>query len=175
MAIKLNLLPPELAVDKNLNIIIKTVRSLGIISIASFLIFIVGLVGFFIMSSITLKNLTSDIDVSKNKIIAQEASEQQIILLKDRINKISTIQNLPTSLKNIIAIEPFLANLSPDSLLSELDIDSQKAQLLLNFKSNNDLGTFFRNLSGSEVFKSVVLSSFSLNPATGYSVSINIE
>ena len=175
MAIKLNLLQPELAVDKNLSSLLKMARSLGIIALAGFLIFVVGISAFFIISSFTLRDLTSDIDVSKSQIAAQETSEQQIVLLKDRIKKIGTVRNSPTSLKNLIAIDPFLSTLSPESSVNELSVDTAKISLLLNFKSNNDLSIFLNSLSESDVFKSIVLASFSFSPINGYSVGINIE
>ncbi len=175
MAIKLNLLPPELAVDKNLSSALKMLRSLGIIGIAGFFIFIIGMVAVFVVSSFTLKNLTNSIADSKSQIAALETSEQQIVLLKDRIKKIGIVQNLPTSLKNLVAIDPFLSNLSIESSVNELNVDSNKISLLLNFKSNDDLSKFLNDLSGSAVFKSVVLSSFSLSPTNGYSVGVNIE
>ena len=175
MAIKLNLLPPELAIDKNLSSLLKLSRSLGVISIAAFLIFVLGVGGFFIVSTVTLNNLNTNTDALKKQIADQETSEQQIVLLKDRIKKISLVQSTPGSLNNLVAIDPFLLNLTADSSVSELSVDSQKTQLLLNFKSNSQLSTFLDTLSASDVFKTVVISSFSLSPVSGYSVGVNIE
>jgi len=175
MAVKLNLLPPELAVDKNLGAALKITRSLGIISLAAFILFVVGVSGFFIFDSITLKNLNTDVNTLTSQISVQSTSEQQIVLLKDRIKKISSIQSTPTSLSNLIAIDPFLSNLSSTATIGELNVDSQKMNLLVNFKSNDDLSNFLKNMSNSGVFKTVTLTSFGLNPSSGYSVGTSIQ
>lgn len=172
---KINLLPPELSVDKNLSVILKAVRSLGVIALVAFFIFIAVLSAIYIVNSSTLNKLASDLSQTKTQITAAETSEQQMVLLKDRIGKIGIVKGFPSSLKNLALIDPYLANFSPDSSLNELDVDSKKTQLLLTFKSNNDLSAFMSSLSKSDVFKTVILSSFSLSPVSGYSVGINIE
>lgn len=175
MAIKLNLLPPELAVDKNLSQILKVVRSLNVILISTFFVFIVVVSAIFIISYTTLNNLESQVGKAKSQITASETSEQQVVLLKDRLSKIGDIQNIPSGLTNLLAIEPFLTNLSADSSLNELVVDSKKTQMLLTFKTNSDLTTFVESMSKSNSFKSVILSSFSLSPSSGYSVGVDIE
>jgi len=175
MPVKLNLLPPELAVDKNLSAALKLTRSLGIIFLAVFILFVFGISSFFIYDSVILKNLTGDVDSLTNQINLQNASEQQVVLLKDRLNKITSVQLTPSSLPNLIVIDPFLSSLSSTTAVSELGIDSQKMDLTLNFKSNSDLSTFLKSLSSSDVFKAVTITSFGLNPSTGYSVGIDIQ
>lgn len=174
MAIKLNLLPPELAIDKNLSAVLKIARSVGVILIALFLIFVVGATAIFIISSISLKNLNSDITNTTKQISASEASEQQIVLLKDRVGKIKTVQAFSNGLNNLTALEPLLPLSSPDSLVSELTIDPLKIALSLNFKSNDSLSSFLATLSSSKAFKSVVVSSLGLSPLVGYSVGVDI-
>ncbi len=174
MAIKLNLLPPELAIDKNLSATLKIARSVGVILIALFLVFAVGTVAVFVISSVTLKNLNADIDKTTKQISASETSEQQIVLLKDRVGKIKIVQDLPSAFNNLIAIEPFLPITSPDSEVNELSVDSQKIALSLSFKSNDSLSSFLNTLSSSKALKSVIVSSLSLSPLVGYSLGVNI-
>jgi len=175
MAVKLNLLPPELAIDKNLSSALKLTRSLGIIFLAVFILFIIGISAFFIYDSITLNGLTADVSSLTSQISAQNTSEQQIVLLKDRIKKINTIQSIPTSLPNLVVIDPFISNLSGNSQVNELNINPQKIDLTIGFKSNNDLTNFLNSLSSSKDLKTVTITSFGLTPASGYSVGINIQ
>ncbi len=173
-SIKLNLLPPELAVDKNLGRVLKTLKALNLILIAGFLVFTLGISAFFVVSSITLKNTLASIDTLKSQIKTRQTSEQQIVLLKDRIKKITIARNLPNSLANLSAVDPLLQSLSPDSSVTELDLDSKKIGLLINFKSTSDLTTFFENMAASTVYKSVTLSSFGFNPVAGYLAGLSI-
>ncbi len=174
MAVKLNLLPPELAVSKSLGTSLKTIRMVGVILLAVFIIFVIGLTAVFIISSITLKNLTGDVTTLKSQITAQQVSEQRLVLLKDRLRKISTARTAASALSNLTKIDPFLATLSSDTSVSELNVDPQKIDLTLNFRSNNDLTAFLNDVSDSGSFKNVVISSFGLNPVSGYLVGMSL-
>jgi|SRR5688572_17036863 len=174
MAIKLNLLPPELAVDKKLGAVLKTTRVVGTILLGAFLIFVLGLSAFFVISSVLLRNTIARVDNLKDQIVARETSEQQMVLLKDRLKKISSVRAIPTSFENLSAIDPFLLSLSPDSAVTELDVDPIKIGLLINFKTTSDLTSFFENLATSDVFKSATLSSFGFNPLAGYLAGLSV-
>ncbi len=172
--IKLNLLPPELAVDKNVGRILKTLRALNLILVATFLVFTLGISAFFVVSSITLRNSLASIETLKGQIKTRQTSEQQIVLLKDRIKKITIARNIPNSLNNLSAVDPLLLSLSPDSSVTGLDVDPEKIGLLVNFKSTSDLTTFFEGLSSSTAYKTVTLSSFGFNPVAGYLAGLSV-
>ena len=173
MPVKLNLLPPERAVGKNLNSFLKTVRALGVIGVAAFFVSAIGTGVFFIFSTISLNGTNADIARLTSQVSAQQQSEQQIVLIKDRVAKIASIQALPSSLPNQTAIEPFLSNLSTNSSLRELDINPTSVDLSLNIKANSDLSAFLESLQSSNVFKTVNLTSFNLVPSNGYSIEIS--
>lgn len=174
MAVKFNLLPPELSVSKNLNNALKTLRALDVIAVAVFLVFCIGLGVFFVISFLSLNNINSSITQLKSKVSAQESSEQQIVLLKDRLKKITALQSQPNALSNLTVIESFLLNLSPATSISQMQVDSTKIDLSLDFSVNSDLSAFLSALKNSSAFKSVTMSSFSFNPTTGYLVDVNI-
>ncbi|HTK03505.1 MAG TPA: hypothetical protein VL401_01925 [Alphaproteobacteria bacterium] len=174
MAIKLNLLPTELSVSKGLTSTLKFSKMLGVILLGLFIVFVIGVSAFFIISTFTLKNLTNEVAGLENQIKTQEVSEQQLVLLKDRLKKITLAKNQASSLPNLIAFEPFLSPLSADASVNELTVDTQKISASVNFKSNSELAAFIQNLSSSKVFKSVVVASLGFNPITGYLLSLSI-
>jgi hypothetical protein len=174
MAVNFNLLPPELAVSKSLGRVLKTLRALGVISIAVFLVFAVGLGILFIISTISLNSLNNSISQQESQVSADEASEQQIIILKDRIAKISQAKLVPSALKSVINFDTLLSNLSPDSTISQFNADSSKVDISMGFKSNSDLTAFLQAVTTSKLFKSVILSSFGYGPSQGYSVGMSI-
>jgi Tfp pilus assembly protein PilN len=168
----LNLLPPELSVSKNLNQTLKAIRALGVIGIAAFLVFGIGVGAFFIISTISLNGINANVVRLTGQISAQQKSEQQIFLVKDRIAKILTIQQFPNSLPNLETINSFLSNLSANSLINEISIDSGSVNLSVNLKTNSDLSTFLESLQSSGVFKSIIITSFKFNTASGYALEI---
>lgn len=173
MAVNLNLLPPELAVSKSLGKFLKTVKALGVIGVAAFLVFGVGIGAFFIVSTISLNRINANIKVLKNQVSAQQKSEQQVILLKDRIAKIASIQSIPDSLSNLTATEPFLIDLSGSMSVNQMAVSPTSVSLSLNLKTNSDLSTFLESLQTSDVFKTVSLTTFNFSPSIGYSVEVS--
>ncbi len=175
MSVKLNLLPPELAVSKNLSKLLKIIKALGVIGMAAFVVFAIGVGAFFVLGTIKLNNLNSSVASLKKEVTAQQASEQQIVLVKDRLTKISKILNSPDSLPNLVVIEPFLGTLSQSTSINQLTIGSDSIGLSLGIKTNSDLTSFLGALQSSDVFKKVEMTSFSLSPSSGYAIEIKAD
>jgi hypothetical protein len=174
MAVNLNLLPPELAVSKSLGNIIKTVRALGVIGIAAFLVFGAGIGIFFIISTISLNGISSNIKGLEAQISAQKKSEQQIILLKNRIAKIATVLTAPSSLPSLTIFQPFLPVLSANTSIGQMAFNPKGSTISLSFGNSTDLSQFLNSIRSSSVFSSVNVTSFSFSPATGYLVEVKV-
>ncbi|KKR85150.1 MAG: hypothetical protein UU32_C0037G0009 [Candidatus Woesebacteria bacterium GW2011_GWB1_41_10] len=170
----INLLPPELKTGGIFGKAIKAVRSLTLILLSLFLVFGFGVAGFFILSSIELRNLTANGTSLKEQIKVLEVTEQKMVLLKDRIGKIRTAMNSPSVISGFEGVNLILSSLSSDSSVSELAVDSTKIDLSLAFRSPGDLSGFLTNLKNSTFFKSIVLTSFGFNPQTGYLVAVRL-
>lgn len=172
MAIKLNLLPPEYGTLGQLGKILRVTRALGVISMALFFVFALGVSAFFVISTININNLNSEIDSLKAQVTAQQTTEQKIVLVKDRIGKIKTILASPDALKNLAAVSPYISGASGIESLPDLTIDPSKVDMILNFKTNSSLTNFISQISRDKNFTNVVLSSFNYSSTTGYSVEI---
>jgi len=174
MATKINLLPPGFGVTGNLGKILKAVRMVGVIGLAFFLVFGLGISIYFIVSTITFNALKSETNSLKEQVKTLQTTEQQIVLLKDRIGKINMALGLPEAIKNLDAIEPFISNLSSSASLNQLEIDAQKIDLSFQFRSTADTSAFIKSLSDMKDFRSVVLTSFGYDSTNGYTVGISI-
>ncbi|HUC94560.1 MAG TPA: hypothetical protein VMR19_00950 [Candidatus Saccharimonadales bacterium] len=172
MAVKLNLLPPELSVSKSLGNLLKTVRVLGVIGIAAFLVFTIGIVAYFIFSTYSLNGDNANLTKLKGQVTAQQQSEQQIVLLKDRIDKISAILKPANSLSNLTAVEPTLSVLSDTASINQMAINSTSVDLSVTIQTNSDLSSYLKAFESSDAFVTLNLTSFNLSPKTGYSVEI---
>src|SRR3989344_6948892 len=174
MATKINLLPPGFGVTGNLGKILKAVRMVCVIGLAFFLVFGLGISIYFIVSTITFNALKSETNSLKEQVKTLQTTEQQIVLLKDRIGKINMALGLPEAIKNLDAIEPFISNLSSSASLNQLEIDAQKIDLSFQFRSTADTSAFIKSLSDMKDFRSVVLTSFGYDSTNGYTVGISI-
>jgi hypothetical protein len=173
MPVKLNLLPQALLVSKGLGSVLKTIRALNVILVVAFLVFVVGIGGLFLVSKSKLNSIEKNVDRLKTQIIAQESSEQQLILMKDRLSKISGVRSSRSILDNINNIYSLVSNLSVNSEISELDMDLIKINLSMTMRSNDDLTMFFKNIGNTNIFKTIVLTSFGYNATSGYALGVN--
>lgn len=172
----LNLLPPELAVSKNLAGILKTIRALSVIAVVLFLVFSIGLGIFFIINNISLGALNKDVTQLESQISSQETSEQQIVILKDRVAKIETAKSSPSAIKTISDVEGVLAGLSPGTTISQFNADTGRADLSMAFTTNSDLQLFIQNFSASSLpFGSIVMTTFGYSPLSGYLVGVTVR
>ncbi len=173
MTIKINLLPTDYRLTGPVGQIVKFARPLNVILLALFLVTVVGMGGFFIFSSFSLKNLVTRNDGLKKQIQSQSTAQQQMVLLKDRLSKIKTIQGIPTATKNLADIDPLLMLITGNSFLSELNLDSQKVAATVVFKSNSDLTNFLKAISSNTSYSSISLGTFNYSPVAGYQISLN--
>lgn len=173
MAVKLNLLPEDYALSGPVAQIVKFSRPATVIALALFLVMSVGMVGFFIFSSVSLNNLSNQNSSLVSQISAQNSSQQQIVLLKDRLSNIKKVQSLPSVTKNLTNIDAVMGKLTGDSLIAELDVDAQKTNASLIFKSNSDLTNFLSSLSTNTAFSSITLTGFNYSPSSGYEVNLS--
>ena len=175
MAVKLNLLPPELSVSKSLGNLIKTVRIMDVIGVAAFLVFTLGIVAFYVFSLISLNSLNTNIAALKAQISAQEKTEQQIVLLEDRLDKAAAVLQIKSSYPNLIAIEPFLAALSGTAAVNQTVITSGSLVVTVNMQQTSDVVSLLGSFQSSSAFKSSGLTVFNLNPKSGYLVEIGTK
>lgn len=174
MAVKLNLLPPEYSVSTGLSKTLGITRMLGVISLALFLIFGLGLGAFFVVSTFELNNINQTNGGLKNQILAQASVENQVVLLKDRIKKIKTALSLASTSKNLGNVNDLIGSFGNGVSITELTMDPAKADLSVGFSNNADLSTFIKNVESSTVFKTITITSFGFNPSSGYLVAVDL-
>lgn len=175
MAVKINLLPAEYSVSGSLAKTLRLVRTLNVVFAGCFIVFLVGLVSYLVFASVQLKKLVGFEENLKAQITASQQSEQQLVLVKDRISKILLIKSMANASANINKIDGYVADLGQDALLTELDVDSRKTDLSVVVKTNSRLTSLIKSIAESQIFKTVVLSAFGYNPSSGYLVSVQIQ
>lgn len=149
-------------------------KALGVISIIAFIVFALVCGGIFILDKITLTTTMARVNGLKMEVEAQETSEQQLVLLKDRLAKIATFRKTPNASKNISGVDTLFANQSPNTIMNQAGISSTKVDISLVIKTNEDLTAFLNTIKGTKLFSSVDLSTLSFSPLGGYSVAVSL-
>lgn len=172
MAVNLNLIPEDFAVKGGVGKTLVLVKQLNVILLALFIIVVLGISGYFFISSMELKRITADVGTLKQRIAAEQMVEAQMVLLKDRLGKIKMTQKVASAQNSLNLIGPVVSAIPAGSTLGELSVDSKKSDASVAFDSSQSLGEFFGQLITSTTFSSIILNSFGFNPATGYLASI---
>lgn len=172
MAVKLNLLPQEAVIAPGFGKTLSTIKTVGIVGLAVFLFFALGITGFLIYSSLSLQALTTQQANLKIRIKTQETTEQKMVLLKDRLAKISTVKSSPSIQKDLSQAGSLLASLPVGVALSELNLDQKKTDMSLIFATSSDLNSFLAFVKTKTEFKRATLTAFSFNPLNGYTLSL---
>lgn len=174
MALKINLLPDNFAVKGTLARSLALVKQLTIVLLAVFILIVVGISGYFFVSSFELGRITVNIESLKSQIMEQETVETQMVLLKDRISKIKIAQKSVSSQQSLTQVDSLFSSIPQGVTLGQLSVDSTKSEASISFDSSLTLTDFFKTITSSTNFSSIILTSFGFNPATGYLASFRL-
>ncbi len=100
-----------------------------------------------------------------------ESTEQKLFLVKDRINKIETIQTTTDAGESIKILKDIIFNLPNGVTVDTLDAGgglSTKISVLS--KDSLGMASFLNSLVVSGIYKKVVLTNFSFSPQLGFSI-----
>ena len=168
---KINLLPSDLLPKKSITKLADILTKISYASIAIFLLFILTILGIFIINSSNIKKIKTQEDELINIVKQYEQTEQQIVLAKDRIEKILKIWEKTGIQKHLSGLEKLL-ELSSGISLNEMDISSSKSEISLNSMSSLSVSQFMSSLVLSDIYKFIKLKNFSYNPNYGYRITL---
>ncbi|MFH1971246.1 MAG: hypothetical protein ABIJ05_02585 [Patescibacteria group bacterium] len=167
---KINLLPSDLLPKKSITKLANILTKISYASIAIFLLFILTILGIFIINSSNINKIKTQEDELINIVKQYEQTEQQIVLAKDRIEKILKIWEKTGIQKHLSGLEKLL-ELSSGVSLNEMDISSSKSEISLNSMSSLSVSQFMSSLVLSDIYKFIKLKNFSYNPNYGYRIT----
>jgi hypothetical protein len=91
--------------------------------------------------------------------------------LKDRIRKIRKVLAVKDSQQNISNSQTVLGMASGKVDIGELDISVDKTEMSVSSENSLSFSQFLNSLSGTDIYKTIVMSSLSFNPNSGYSAA----
>ncbi len=169
---EINLLPEELKPKSSyikLSSFLKKFALLGVIILLFFLSASLG-VGIFLDKriSVSLKNQES----LKNKIKALEKTEQRIVLVKDRLEKIKSLKSKSNANDELDRLN-VLSKLFPEGTnVKEVNINVDELSISVLADNLDDIALYLANVITSKEFNKVILKSLEFNLKEGYSVKL---
>lgn len=110
----------------------------------------------------------------KKELSTLEKSEQRYIFLRDRLDKISTIQKAFNTQDEISISRDLLANVEAPSRISGLVITPEMVETEITTDSSLNITKLFSYLVGKGDYIRINMVSFDYNPKTAYKVDLQI-
>lgn len=174
---KINLIPQELAVPSRTVKLVSGLTKLTTVVFISIIVVVFvfgGLIYYFSNENNILIQKTESL---KDKIVSLSASEQKMVLAKDRVAKISIVEkekNIENEVSRFKSFSNFVFA-SPDTNLSEANLTTKGSEVSLVVKDSPSLSSFVTTLQNLKEYQNIIISSLSFNPNLGFLLTITLE
>lgn len=163
-----NLLPTELAPKGSLQKIASAIRKFTTVGFAVFIVCALGLLAFYLLNYFQLKDLTTEEKKLEASVKSLQTSEQQLILIRDRVTKAKEIWAAETVIDNLEAYKKLINNLTSEVVFTDASFDTKKTALTVSINNSTSLAQFMSQLVSQKDYETIVLKSFSFGNKTGY-------
>jgi len=170
---EINLLPQELKPKGYAIKLSKTFRKVATIGLVIFFVFFLLFVAASIFLSYQTRNLKAKEVALKNEIVAHEQTEQKLVLVADRLQKISEIKSSDDAKQEVGIIQSVMGKNPQNIIIEEVTLTRDSAKLKISTDRSSNLTKFFTMIY-TLGFKKINLLSFDYSAALGYRVEISI-
>jgi hypothetical protein len=174
MAKNINLLPIEMSTGKEVGKFIRTLKTINFIALLLTIVIAGGGVAAHYMLTSQLSSIESDKITLTSTIKNLETTEQSLVLLKDRLQKINQVLSIRTIEDSYITQKQIVDDLPVGASVKESEIASDKSNLSVMASSSRDVVEITKNLTDSK-FKKVFLDSVTFTPLIGYLLSFKLQ
>lgn len=170
----INLLPQDLAVSKGATKTVALTNKIAVF-LGVLLVLITGSgIAYILLLSTQISNADKQSQDLKANIAKLENVEQQLFLIKDRVDKAGSVYSQKDISVNAAKINTLLTKLPDDISLDKTSLDSTQTSFSIISKSSLSMVTFINLLEGSSDFSKITLKSFNYTPEQGYSINIEV-
>lgn len=169
----INLLPQELKPNKSVLIIAKKLKKVSII-FSSFLIltFLLVLGAQYYYTKKIKESASRQMDL-ETQIKSMEDTEQQLVLIKDRIEKIISIVSLGTISEEVDIVGKVSEILPEGMLVKSITLDKDMVQMTVVTNGLIQASQYISSVTSLPSLKYVNLVSFDFSPGFGYTIELN--
>jgi len=135
-----------------------------------------------VLGAILIVFLTSQVNSSlsrqtqlKQNITSLQNTEQQLLLIKDRIGKVNSVSTNRDAATIFISIDKTLSSLPTNVSVGSVEISSDKTKFTVVSKDSLGMAAFLNLVVVSGLYKSLSLTQFNFSSATGYTISLEVS
>jgi len=171
----INLLPVAVGVKTATVKVVAFLKKVSIIITALFLCLGLAALVYFFIASRQLANIKAGEKNLKTTLSSLEETEQQYVLVKDRVTKVKKIIDEKTVEEKLTGLEKLRALLPAGLTISEVEIKEDKTEVSLVGTSSRDAVSFFASLLVGGVYEKITLKSFGFNPESGFLITLEVS
>lgn len=165
-----NLLPKELRPKKYIVKISKVLTNVSLIALLVFIISAITVTSVYFVISNRLNSSQEKHEELITQIRALEETEQKIVLIKDRLEKISEMKSIVSASERVDILEDILNISDGIATVEGSTLTDNKANVLVSVDGSLNLTKFLSGLLISGGFKKIEMISFSFNNKVGYAM-----
>jgi hypothetical protein len=169
----INLLPQELRPKTYAIKLSKTLKHAATISLTILFVALAVAAGVYFFLVYRGRTISNNGQIATNEIKTLEKTEQKLVLLHDRLEKIETITADTRSSDSALAFKEIVASLPQDVSVSDVKIDQSYLDLTVTAGSSSLLTRFFSTVTGLG-YKDILLKSFFFDKEFGYRVELAV-
>lgn len=169
---EINLLPDSFKVKGSAVKLGKTLNKVATVVFVTLLMSVIVSVGTFFLFSRKLSDVTSEQNQLKTQIKALEETEQRLVLVKDRLEKVGEVYAKDTSSEEVITFESLIASIGGQVTLDTANLLTGSISISFTAENTSVLNGVIDNIIGSGLFESIELTSFTYAPEKGYEVEL---
>lgn len=171
---QINLLPEELKPKKY---VLKASKSLNKVAtgfMVLFLIVITIVIGGYLVLSSQVTSAKNKHDQLSTEIKALSESEQRMVLVKDRIDKINEVLSKDSTNEELNVMDNVVRLAGSELSVDEVNLDLDNVDFIVSTDTSAKMTKFLAGLITSDDYKSMELLSLSYAPQTGYKINLNV-
>lgn len=172
---EINLLPTEMKPKGYVVDLANSLKKFAVIALFVFLVGALSLTGVYIYFLRGTRASVSEHEGLKSQIKALQATEQRLILVKDRLSKVEDVFESDDAEEEILAFERVSSFANEGILVEDVDIKAENLEVSLTAVSLTNLTEFIGNLVRLGGFETIILRSLEFDPDSGYLVIFSLN
>ncbi len=169
-----NLLPREMVPDKRVQSAVDKVKSLAFFLLTVAVIALIGGGVFYYILNQRFNTAFTQTEQLKEDIKAMVRTEQQLVLFKDRLNKVTKVKTSPSAYEELDILKDVYTSLPEETALNASKLTETKAEIAISHVGSSALSQILSRLVTTNQYSKTELQQFSYDNERGYIVTIAI-
>lgn len=158
----INLLPSEFKPNSSVIILSKKLNNVALISLVIFLTLGIASLASVFLLRYRANSAQQTVEELSAQVSVMEQSEQRLILIKDRLTKISSIKSTANLHDTVLTFKYLYDNLPPGLQIVSTAIESKQIETNIEFDNSSDLARFLAQTVSDKRYNLIKIDSLEL-------------